>query len=262
MSNTIAGGIPARAYIISEDSGQFERLEIKRSPLTGVDSLLKQLAQEIPTFIPKMFMIPAGPVHFSFSSKMLTLAVLLPTIRLLTLWSVVRPPDKRQKAYLIPVFQGADTLRLAPVWTPPSNMRVFFCNHMQANGSGVYLHTHAALVAIRTDDKDDRKCYKLPLPNMYENCKLCMGGTPTQELQSPEMLKRPIADQMQAAVDSFNRSTWNGDLLSHNRIETVEAMFQFSAEDNVTQVNPMKDWHLSLPAVSNTDFATIPFHSL
>lgn len=259
-------GLPKQFYTISAETGQFERVEVYRSPLSSVDNMLKTLAQDIPIFVRDMFVLPAGNVHVAFSSKMLTMVMMLPTVQLNTQWTLFKHEDKRKKGYFYPTFvdrRAGETVQLSPKWLPPANMRVFFCNHFDPSGQdGVYRHSRASLVAIHLteDGVEDRKHYKLPLTNLYDNCKLCLGSMHVNDLVT--LVTKPYADQMQAALNGFNASTWNSDLIQHVNLEHSHKLIQISVDDNTTTVNPWGDWHKYLPPIGNTDFATVPFHSI
>jgi len=268
MSNTNQTlGLPQKFYTISAENGTFERVEVYRSPLSSVDSVLKTLAQDIPVFVKDLFVIPPGRnVHIAFSSKLMTLVTELPSLRINTFWTLVKPEDKKKKGYFTPAFHNRNNntaIQLAPEWKPPANMKVFFCNHFdQSAQDGVFRHSRASLVAIKTDDVKNRNHYKLPITNLYENCKLCLGSVSVGALITSAVILKPFADQMQLAVDLFNSSTWNSDLIQHVDISQCNKLFRISVEDNATTVEPWPEWHEHLPSVSNNDFVTIPFHSL
>lgn len=259
MSNPLQG-LPPTFYAFSENGSSFERVEVRRMPLADVDAQIRALAQDIPSFITSMFSIPAGIVHACLSNRLLTLVTILPSFPILTHWTVVKPTDRRSKAYIVPTFtDNQDSFQASPVWSPPKDMRLFIMSHYDL----VDAHpkwARSSLVAVQTNPENKRH-YKLPLPNIFGNCKLCLGRDNTQ-LTNEDIRKLPLADQMQKSVDVFTSGQWNIDLLHENNPDVINSMFRFSADDNKTQLDVPENWSAMLVAVSNQDFASIPFHSI
>lgn len=253
-------GLPKTFYAFSENGSSFERVEVRRTPLADVDSQLRALSQEIPTAIQNVFVIPAGKVHMCLSNKLFTLITPLKEIPLLTYWTVVKPPDKRTKAWIAPTFvNNASSFRASPVWCPPKDMRLFIMSHYNMP-EGLPRWARSSLVAVSTDPENKRH-YKLPLPNIFANCKLCLGRD-IVPLVSAEIIALPLADQMQKSIEMFTAGEWNTDLLNENDPAVTNAVFRFSADDNKTQLDVPTEWPSLLVSVSNSDFNGIPFHSI
>lgn len=257
--NTV--GLPQRFFIIGEQNGTFERVEVVRSPLADVDSQLRNLAQELAMFIPRLFILPESRLACSASltSKLLTLVCRLPSLRMSTYWRVV--PASREtanKPTIVPHFVPADgAIRLAPEWLPPADMALFFLSHFDAHPTG-WLYNRSSLAAIHTN-KAVHGFFKLPLPNIYPNCKLCLGND-GNHIQ-PDV-RAPLSVVMEKSLNVFQNSGWNADLLASNPVDIIHQFFRFSAEDNKTPMPARTDWPAHFIKVSNSDFNNIPFISI
>lgn len=258
MATPVTTGLPPRFYQLS-DAGTFERVEIHRYPLIDVDSQLRAMAQDIPNFLPRQYVLPDFnlPVHMLISGSNLTHLVRLPSFKLSTYYTIRTGPRGGSPA-MVPVFKAdGGAIRLTPDWTPPSDMALFFLSHFTFS-SGYWAYSQSSLVAISLT-KNVNGIFKLPLPNVYANCKLCLGREANETHNDAQMLTSVVFAKSLAI---FQNSNWNTDMISENNLEVTEAMFRFSAEDNKTQLPVMKEWAQSCIKANNNLFTGIPFNQL
>lgn len=130
---------------------------------------------------------------------------------------------------ILPKFVKKDaipSLPLRPQWVPPSGCRVRFLVQITAlQVSDCYLVAFDA----------DGKAFRLPLPNIFEDCKVCMGGF---ENRAPNIHR--LVNQ---AVDQFFGSPWNTDLLDDDKLRQCRELFRWKAEgDQLVQQLPTDNW--------------------
>lgn len=259
-------GLQEHFYALNNESGTLDSVSITRHSIANADEALRALINEIPTFIPRWAKLGEQFVHMCLTGKLLTFVMRQPTLKLLTHWRVIPPDAPRQPARLSPAFRQSgtgDTIETAPVFTPPDNMRLFFMSHYINHPAG-WIYDRSSIVAVRINTSgDDKSFYKVPLPNIFGNGKLCLGAqTPT--IQTEDQITRgDLFSSFTRSVGVFNNAMWNGDLLSEQNLTTIDQSFRFSAEDNQTQL-PMTqpEWWRTWPKISNADFNAVPFHSL
>lgn len=260
MSTTQTPGLAPTFYTLNDVNGTFEKVTITRQVVADADAQLRALSNDQCLFIPRACSVGRQPVHVAASAHLLTMACRLPNLRLSTFWKIIQPPDRRHKPYIVPIFHdaGSGEFRAAPVWTPYSNMAMFFVSCFQtSNGQYVYSRSNIAVVCT---DKRYPGTYRFPLPNIHGNGKLCLGSDAGQITADATL---PLASMFDKALEVFQSSPWNTDLLNENAPDVINAHFRFSAEDNKTQVpGPIEEWPISWVKISNTDFSAIPFHTL
>lgn len=109
-----------------------------------------------------------------------------------------------------------DGISFSPIWTPPTSMKLVFATKvLEFRTRPQTSHNHCCyLMAYH-----GKTCWRLPLPNVYDNCDICMG-------QFDGRADSVLAAFMKA-YDQFNNSTWNSDLLDSSRKEKSDALFHF-----------------------------------
>ena len=124
-------------------------------------------------------------------------------------------------------------------WHPPIGMNLFLVVLIGDYNieSGIYL------VAI---DNDHRK-WRLPLSNLYDDCKLCNG--------SYERVTHQPLLAVRAAWDQFNLSRWNGDLYAgratENTMSNTRSLFAFKASNDGFEQVPVVNWETLCQKISN-----------
>jgi hypothetical protein len=137
--------------------------------------------------------------------------------------------------YLYPAFQeSTDTMKLTAIWQTPPTMELFFaivCVGPPKEFSAQYIN-QAYLFARHTSPKKYTGLYKLPLSNLYDDSKLCLGEA-IKSVQASNYAKT-----MERAITILNDSNWNSDLYPPN-VAVDKSLFRFSPND-MAQI-PLED---------------------
>jgi hypothetical protein len=131
-----------------------------------------------------------------------------------------------------PHFDGAHPV-MKQMWTVPNNMRLYLCVHI----TNALECAEQFLVAM----DDDRKCWRLPVSNLYADCRLCPGRYSSSG--------NDIIQVCQRTWVQFQSSNWNADLYNDatlQRRNCTKAMFTFdvSNEKFIQRPAPKKWWDL------------------
>lgn len=136
----------------------------------------------------------------------------------------------------VPVFDSG-TLPVMPMkWKPPSTMKLVL---------GITVFFHASNRQYYTGDHylvaydNSNRMWRLPLSNLYEDCKLCHG----QAIQYTSC----TLDAVKRACELFSRSRWNADLYKPHQQGNTSCLFRFKpTADGFEQQHPLlaagKDW--------------------
>lgn len=247
--------LPSNSFLLTPTG--FKKLQIVITDCGSAEEELRKLAADAPVTIPRAFVTTAnGPVHMAATSTSVTLFGLVPSFRLSTHYS----PHPTLPGKLTPVFRRAegarDTLQLSCEFTPPPNMRVWFITHhiTQPAVPGRSQYSRSFLVASCTD-AGVPGLFKLPLPNIYEDCKLCLGNGTEGTIQPDH--NAPLEKVFKNAFDIFYSSTWNGDLLQSISLDCTRAMFVMDGTTNKSVPGPT-DWYRNNLQVSSAFYNSLP----
>lgn len=143
---------------------------------------------------------------------------------------------------LWPVFDDSTSPMLSLEWRPPANCYLRLVVSLTNKNACMEQH----LIAFDTDGRP----YKMPLSNLYDDCRLCHG----------KYTDNPIthAQALAAALKQFREGNWNADLYggSAEKRKKTKAMFTFKAEkDGFNQGEPNANWTVLCDRVS-TAFIT------
>lgn len=166
----------------------------------------------------------------------------------MTVWSLplVKLPLKTfyqsKDGVAFPAFDDATSPVLALEWVPPPNLYLVLAVVLDVNR----LCSMQYLVAF---DQQSRS-YKLPLSNLYDDCKLCSGQYKGGSDSQVEALTN--------ALNQLHKGEWQKDLYAGdaaNRKRTRD-LFSFKVEEKgFSQIPPEKDWTKACEKVAN-DFVT------
>lgn len=137
-----------------------------------------------------------------------------------------------------PAFNSPDEPIMPMIWTPPSNMSLVLGITVLRDGIGPGTYKFYAGDHYLVAFSGDGNMWRLPLSNLYEDCKLCHGQ---------EVVKRPTAMEIVGrSCDLFNKSQWNADLYAEGdrtRREATRKMFRFKPlEKGFEQLAIETDW--------------------
>jgi len=148
---------------------------------------------------------------------------------------VIRSPYRLTGGAMIPYFNSPHDPTLSLTWTPPASMRLRILAQMQSELSAPNRH-RVMQVWMYAFDKEGG-CYRLPLPNLYEDCKVCSGD---QRVIWSETAQIAI----QHFMEVFKSSPWNADLWT--TVEESQTLFRFTPEgegaNQIFKPIVMDDW--------------------
>ena len=218
---------------IDPTTGEINRFTMHIERFSVNEALLKDMIAQQQTFIsvPGLFKVGDGYlVNGSFDSKGgAILTTMLPYIEINSRFAVVKGDGGKNTLVLTPrsrsdegrsdegrINQGGNmTLR----WMVPEGMQLRLMASFNAAKAILDVWMFASQV------KSPGVYYRLPLPNHYEDCRLCLG-TGWQTSYST------LQEQMQAVVTQLFKSSWNSDLESISG-DNTERVFRWE-EDGTT----------------------------
>ena len=108
--------------------------------------------------------------------------------------------------------------------------------------------------------KKDGNIYKLPLPNIYKEGRICMG-----EDYNPDDCTTSADESFKYALEVFNDAVWNTDLTEYSTIEERESMWRWdldSDSENCDFIPMDRDWENLCQPLSNSEFNGMAKHIL
>lgn len=201
------------------------------------DALWTALRNNQTTTVRNAFQVgPFSPVHLAISAAFTFATVPLPQ---LSLHTAIETDDKQ----IVPTFFKDGEERVTLQWDPPKDCRLFLMLHVSplATVDGTsYVSRQQYLYAVDSD----KATFRLPLPNLYDDCRICSG-------MGAEGFHAPfISDLVVTAVSSIANSQWNSDLLKS--LETSQKFFRFSGTAEGFKTIPVRNWQ-RLCATVGTD---------
>jgi hypothetical protein len=196
-------------FVLSTD-GKIIKRQIMESAKELTADQLTSLATQETRFWPAIFTHEnAGPVTLGILKETLALSAELPSIRIRTNYTLsngVLVPDFNRKGE--PIFDIH--------WSVPADMKVLF--GVEIGNKNILINAY--ILAF----DEEKRCYRLPLGNLYENANICLG----------EFTFNPVSAQAQfnAAFEQFNKSVWNDDLANSGDAEKTRSLFRFKPKDD------------------------------
>ena len=125
----------------------------------------------------------------------------------------LRCPFIMRDGFFVPQLDRDDEPIITLPWEVPNSMRLVFLAETAFIGSRSRKQGYCYLFAI--DENGDY--YRLPLGNLYDECRICMG----QE----EFLSFDHLTTLNMVLEQFSNSEWNADLWTTER--ATQSMFRF-----------------------------------
>jgi hypothetical protein len=212
-----------KTEIILQSNGTLTERLISERDLDAEQSVLDALTEHVTRNVRNVMSIPGwGTVHASVGLND-------------TLWSVTIdriPLNARFKLIsqvLVPVFASSTDIEMPLIWKAPQEVKLVFA---------VCTKFEEALVRVDGNwlfacDQEQRG-YRLPLPNLHDDCRICTGGFDGDQETALECVR--------ASLEQFNRSKWNADLM--RTIEQSQKFFRFQPTKETFETLPIQatDW--------------------
>ncbi len=152
-----------------------------------------------------------------------------------TLWSVpiqqlpLKARFRLINGVLVPMFASTTDLELPLRWTAPPAVRLVFVVRTEAAESYVTIGGNW-LFAFDAQ----RHGYRLPLPNLYDDCSVCTGDF--------EDCYDTVQLALAASLQQFERSAWNADLM--RTVAQSQKFFRFRPTNDTFETLPIEatDW--------------------
>lgn len=189
------------------------------------EEAVKKLRKQAPTTVPNI--IP-GKHNMGVTQVGLSLASRIMTLRIQTFFAPMTGTD--EKVVMVPVFVKGSSraVDIGMDWNVPETMKLFFVSRWNFPGGPVETVTGVMpifyLIAVEyPGPQNQQKTYTLPLPNVYDEGKVCMGSAVLETFD----LRKSIFEQQEYALTEFMKSRWNSDLMNEHRSQNSKRMFRF-----------------------------------
>ena len=209
--------------IILRDNGTLTERTIHERDLQAEDDVLEALTADVTRKVRNALLIPGwGIAHANVGLSD-------------TLWSVAidRIPLKARfkliNSVLVPMFASSTELEMPLVWSAPPGVRLRFVvrtesieDQVMIGGNWLFAFNH------------ENNGYRLPLPNLHDDCTLCTGHFPDRYSTAQECLVASLAQ--------FNQSKWNADLM--RTVAQSQQCFRFRPTNETFTTLPIAaaDW--------------------
>ena len=219
--------------IIIRDNGTLTERTIRERDLQAEEDVLDALTSDVTRQQRNVMPVPGwGMAHASVG--------LLDTV-----WSVPidRIPLKARfrviNGVLVPMFASMTDLEMPMVWQAPKEVRLVFVIRTELSDDCVVVCGNW-LFAFNKDHNG----YRLPLPNLHDECTICTGEFADSFITAQEGIV--------ASLEQFNRSKWNSDLM--RTVAQSQKFFRFRPTNETFETLPIEaaDWTTLCDKVSTT----------
>ncbi len=219
--------------IIIRDNGTLTERTIRERDLQAEEDVLDALTSDVTRQQRNVMPVPGwGMAHASVG--------LLDTV-----WSVPidRIPLKARfrviNGVLVPMFASLTDLEMPMVWQAPKEVRLVFVIRTELSDDCVVVCGNW-LFAFNKDHNG----YRLPLPNLHDECTICTGEFADSFITAQEGIV--------ASLEQFNRSKWNSDLM--RTVAQSQKFFRFRPTNETFETLPIEaaDWTTLCDKVSTT----------
>ncbi len=182
-------------------------------------SVMDALTEEIKRGIRNIIHLPQlGMAHANVSTNHTLWSVAIDRISLNTKFRLIDD-------VLVPAFTAETDIEIPLVWHAPKEMRLVFavqtaCCHDSIKIDGNWLFAC---------DMDNRG-YRLPLPNLYDDCRICTGNFQEHYESHHKALV--------ASLEQFRKSQWNSDLMQN--LELSQRFFRFRPTNESFETLPIQ----------------------
>lgn len=214
--------------VIKEDGKLFLRRIPDEIELDVNDALVKELSGNLMVKSRNVATIPEwGTVHLAAKAGgEIWWTVKLKSLPLMSYYEVssggVVYPFFKQSSAIAPLFPLK--------WQVPDSMNLFLTARTGKDGEREYM-----IESYLFAQCSNKRFWRLPLANLFETCKLCLGNESVYAETSLDVLK--------ATLVRFEKAQWNADL-SDRLGDKPEKFFRFKAADSGFETLPIdaSDW--------------------
>ena len=231
-------------YVLKQGGILIRRDTTERNVAVG-DQVINQLAMNSVTQVKNVFACSVNNLP-TFVSVITRGREFYCSFRMNTL--TIKSPFRLVDGILIPMFSSPNDPVMPMVWVVPPNMKLRVLLQMTVEPGAPYRSVAAIMWLYAYDNNGN--AYRLPLPNLYDDCKVCTG---TQG--------RTLVQTMQLAIEqhmeTFRVSTWNADLWT--TVTESQTLFRFKPEGDEFKPLPVaENWFIHCKKVATAFSAMIP----
>lgn len=233
-------------YVRINADGSSEMVTETRSPRNVSEALLERCGQNVVRTVKRAFLDQDGDFVSVIMTGAETYTVKrLSQIKLLSHYTL-------NEGFLTPVFKAKDDtqaigmLAAAPVWATGAITLAFATRIHFGNGTPHTMPDQACyLIAFDVE----KRAWRLPLPNLFNDCALCMGSFNGRGAT--------VKEAFDLALTQFNNSDWNSDLIEE-RQKKASQFFRFKPSEGSVECVPFAgDWTTMCEKVATSVTALI-----
>ena len=144
---------------------------------------------------------------------------------------------------MVPMFASGTDLEMPLVWKVPVNVKVIFAVLTKEADDLVSVEGNWLFACDQ-----DKRGFRLPLPNLHDDCRICTGAFDGDQETAFECVK--------ASLDQFAVSKWNSDLM--RTIEQSQKFFRFLPTKDTFEPLPVQgEWTALCNKVSTALFERV-----
>ena len=204
--------------------GEIGRLDFSITSLGQQDQLLRDISQQVPTTIPNAFMLGESICHIQVKGEYIVVWTELAKLDLATVYA----PTSTGEFY--PVFKKAPTRDTAEVtrtetWLPGLvKLKVYFAVAFKINKSDGQFYADDQTCFLIGRKEETNKNIRPPLPNLYPDGRICMGGL--------KVVEKVVEIGFGKALTHLYNSRWNSDLSDGLDLDSIKKIFTFKDGKN------------------------------
>ena len=209
--------------IILRENGVLTERLIHERDLEAGQAVLDALTEEVTRNLRNVVSLPDwGLAHASVGLKDTIWSVPIDRIPLNARFRLIND-------VLVPVFASNADIEMPLVWQAPKEVRLVFAVCTAFTNGGVKINGNWLFAC----DQDNRG-YRLPLPNLHDDCRICTGNF--------EDIYDTAGECLAASLEQFRKSKWNADLM--RTVEQSQKFFRFRPTNETFETLPIVagDW--------------------
>lgn len=207
--------------VLLPDTGEGGYL-ITMKPLANVDQIIKSTVANMPTLAPSVCELNGKPVRLAVASGYSVAGVQLDNLRIRTFY-------KLEGNVLLPVFTaGGDAIEMTCTWTPPGHLKMNAAVSAKHDGMD-WVSQHYFMFGTSAYDPG---FWKLPLPNSFEDGRMCLGRDYLPK-------DKTLVGLLAKIVDHLHSSHWNTDIAPDYNL--TKALFRFDPS-TLANAAPTRPW--------------------
>jgi hypothetical protein len=209
--------------IIIRENGTLTERVIRERDLNAEESVLEALTSEVTRKIRNVVQIPQwGVAHADAGLGDTIWSIPIDRIPLNARFRLIN-------GVLVPMFASTADLEMPLVWHAPPEVRLVFVVRTEVSNACTSVAGNW-LFAFNSDNNG----YRLPLPNLHDDCLICTGDFDDSYGSAHECVA--------ASLEQFKRSKWNADLM--RTVEQSQKFFRFQPTNETFETLPIQasDW--------------------